>query len=257
MLINGNDIANGMLEALRTKAIPQKKLVVIHIGDDSASKSFVAKKKNIAQSLGVHVEVREVSPVEQEISNAIESLNDDETVGGIVVQLPLPESVSRDRIVALIRPEKDVDALTAKARVLAPTVIAVQHIFSALHMDHRAMRIAVIGKGFLVGKPIAAWLKASGQNVSHMDYGAIDVETLKDADIVITGTGKPAFLKCDSIKKGVVLIDFGYAKNGGKTFGDVDVESCSAVASFITPTPGGTGPIVVAALMQNFFELAS
>ena len=197
---------------------------------------------------------------EDEVEGRIQALSHDEQVGGIVLQLPLPKRFNRDAALARIDPKKDVDNLTGRAMVEAPTVGVVKEILREVGyaiVDYET--IAVVGRGFLVGQPIIAWLKKESSNhpQSSLHVKVADIETvdlrqfLQDADLVITGVGKAGLIQPEWLKAGASVIDFGFPPDfnaEGLALGDSRL-------AFYTPTPGGTGPILVAKLFENFYTL--
>jgi methylenetetrahydrofolate dehydrogenase (NADP+) / methenyltetrahydrofolate cyclohydrolase len=256
MLIDGKKIASEIISELERKPTPKKVLVAIRAGEDDATISFLERKKHIANHLKVPFqEIAFPNDVTQkEIQVALQKVNNDDTIGGIIIQLPLPVSLYRDVIVQTIAPEKDVDALSGNAIVEAPTVKALQAILEDISFKITGKTAAVVGKGFLVGNPIAKWLKKYTAYGVHIDFGD-DFSQLKNAELIITGIGKPHCITGDYIKENAVVIDFGYTFKNGILYGDVHMESVSQKARFVTPTPGGTGPVVVAALFHNFYTL--
>ena len=187
-------------------------------------------------------------------------LNEDSThqaeVGGMVLQLPLPKRFDRDGAVRLIDERKDVDGLNFPGLVLPPAVSVVQKILKEAEVRHLdGKRVAIIGRGFLVGRPVAEWLTGRVKKLTVFHRGFFPKPLLKEADIVISGIGRPRYIRSAWIKRNAVLIDFGYARTNGRITGDFDLEPCEKKAAFITPTPGGTGPILVAQLFENFFKL--
>ena len=156
-----------------------------------------------------------------------------ESISGIVVQLPLPKDINTDEVLKLIPEEKD-------AEIISPVVCAIDRILKEYKISLKNKKIALIGKGRLVGQPMAIWLKKQNLKFSYSD-----VDRIKQADIIISGIGKHNFIKGKTIKKGVIIIDVG---------GDVDFESISEKAGYITPTPGGVGPMTVACLLKNLGE---
>jgi len=255
-LIDGKKIAEGIYVELEKSEQIKKALAVLCVGENAASKSFIARKKSAAERLHIPFQMHAFSESVSggEFIKKIEGLNHDHAVGGIIIQLPLPKAYDREKILQTIVSAKDVDALGSVPRVLPPTVGAFEEILKALHIDFQEKTVAVIGKGFLVGSPITKWLQKRAKKIIWIDYGD-DFSEIKIADIVVVGVGKPGIIIGEHIKKGAVLIDFGSSLENEKIRGDIDMRSCESIASFITPTPGGTGPVVVAKLFQNFYIL--
>lgn len=261
MIINGKKIAEDILNQLRKQPTPQKALTAVLVGDDPASISFIRQKQKAAERLGVRFEVSRFPAAITAETLAAEAarLGDDTRVGGIIVQLPLPRHIDRDRVLAALPASKDVDALRGPHHGIAPPAVGtLRVILDALKFKLRGVRAVVLGPGFLVGQPIADYLKGKVDTLQVFGRGA-DPETLKEAlrkaDVVISGVGVPGLIRGKVIKKGAVAIDFGYARGLKGLSGDFDFASVAPRASAITPTPGGTGPILVAELFSNFYTL--
>jgi methylenetetrahydrofolate dehydrogenase (NADP+)/methenyltetrahydrofolate cyclohydrolase len=259
MLIDGKKIAESMLARLAMLRKPQGKLVAVVLGDDPASLRFVLEKRKVAERLGIAFVVERIAPSvsQAELESAVRSIGESREVGGVILQLPLPRSFDRDRVITAIPREKDVDALSGRSDVRAPTVVALDAILQAIHFSPKGKQAAVVGRGFLVGQPIARWLADEGSGVKMLSSEELDREALRSADLIVAGSGKPRLITGDLLARGVVAIDFGYAREGERLVGDLDASTIEPIASFMTPTPGGTGPIVVAALFENFYTLAS
>jgi len=256
-IIDGRAIAKRIIAELKRKPKPKKILAAILVGRDHASISFLKQKERVAHELGIRFKLHKLSglPSEDTLLRLIKKLNRDRSVGGIVLQLPLPKKYNRDRAIAAIAAKKDVDALRSTVFVTPPAAAVVATIVRAVHYQLRGKRAVVIGRGFLVGDPVAKWLASRRANVTVFHRNFFDKKLLRGADFVVSGMGRPAFVKGDWLKQGAFLIDFGYGMKSGKVNGDFDFKSCARKVSFITPTPGGTGPILVAELFRNFYHL--
>ncbi len=261
MIIDGKQIADDFKKELYQKlqAVSRNlNLHVILIGDDPASVKFVERKKKFGEEIGVEVIVhdliKEIS--QQELEEEIEKLANDKSVNGIIVQLPVSPQVDADKILSLIPPEKDVDALGENPIVLSPVVLAVQEVLKRGSVVIFGEKAAVIGQGKLVGRPVAIWLAQEGADVSIIEVDTLNPEEiLRKADIIVSGVGKPGLIALDAIKPGVVLIDAGASLFNGKLVGDAD-PACAEKCSIFTPVPGGVGPITVAMLFKNLLELS-
>ncbi len=263
MVLDGKKIAERIFNELKALPAPAKTLAAVLVGDDPASVSFVQQKQKAAARLGAKFAVRRhpAAMTTEALAQEVKKLSADPTVGGIIVQLPLPTAIDRDRVLASLVPEKDVDALRGPHNgVWPPTVGVLIAILEEIHFDLRPSRAVVVGPGFLVGRPIADYLHGKVKALSVFDKG-VDRATLdgalKNADVVISGVGAPGLIRGEALKKGVVAIDFGYAKGAAGLSGDFDFASVAPVARWITPTPGGTGPILVAELFRNFYTLST
>lgn len=268
MIVDGkkiaNDIKNEISEKLKAKS-SKLRLDVILVGDNIVSEKYVERKKKFGEEIGVEVVVHELlGDISQaDLEAEIEKLNNDERVNGIIVQLPLPSQIDQDKILNLVLPEKDVDALSREARVLSPTVGAIKEIFERHQVNLKNKKIVVVGNGKLVGRPVSLWLTQEGAKVEVIDIETKNPEEiLREADVIISGVGKPGLIKPASIKMGAILIDAGtsdlptVAGSGGQLKGDAD-PTCADKCSLFTPVPGGVGPLTVVMLFKNLLELNS
>lgn len=259
--IDGAAIAQKIIDGLKTRPRPEKLLAVVLIGNDKASFTFTRCKSAVARELGVAFELFQFSVTdyaEDAVEERIRSFSRDERIGGIVLQLPLPERFDRDTLIATIDVCKDVDNLTGKAEVEVPAVGVVKEIMhSAQRTAHHFGIIAVVGKGFLVGAPIVRWFRNECKaHSAKCKIKVADIETVHlrefvaDADLVITGVGKAGLIDPAWLKAGAGIIDFGFP---------ADFNTSNTIQNskllFYTPTPGGTGPILVAKLFENFYTL--
>lgn len=242
-------------------------LAVVIVGDDPASRSYVRSKANAAEKLGirnVQVELPQ-DATEQEVLDAVERLNDDDTVDGILIQLPLPKSIDEEKVINAISLEKDVDGfhplnvarLWTGGKTMKPcTPKGIMRLIDAIGVDPRGKRAVVVGRSNIVGKPIAKLLLDADATVTiaHSRSGNL-AEITREADILVSGVGRPGIITGDMIKPGAVVIDVGTTcGTDGKLHGDVDFDSASKVAGYITPVPGGVGPMTIAMLMENAVE---
>lgn len=237
----------------------KKKLAVILVGKDPASLSFIRQKEKAAKILKIDFQLfnfpENIST--KNLYKNIIKLNKAKDIGGIIIQLPLPKRIDKNLILKNINSYKDVDALSKKPKILAPTVEAVKFIFRKYKINFTNKKILIIGQGELVGIPIYNWLFKKVNNleiINKKQKNNLSQYTEK-ADIIISGVGKAKFINGKMIKKGVILIDFGFDKKNKKIFGDFDFESVKKKAKLITPVPGGMGPLTVAMLFKNFLKL--
>lgn len=255
------------IEALREKGVTPK-LAVILIGNNPASEVYVNNKGKKAKQLGIEVciEHRENSATQQEIIDIIESFNRDESVHGILVQLPLPDGVDATQVLSHIDPKKDVDglhtynagALSAGREGFIPcTPKGVIELVKSTGMEIRGKRAVVVGRSNLVGKPTSILMLRNDATVTICHSKTENLgEITKQADILIVAVGKCNLITADMVKKDAVVIDVGQSKVDGKWRGDVDFENVAEVASYITPVPGGVGPMTITMLMDNTVEAA-
>ncbi|HBB54546.1 TPA: bifunctional 5,10-methylene-tetrahydrofolate dehydrogenase/5,10-methylene-tetrahydrofolate cyclohydrolase [Candidatus Nomurabacteria bacterium] len=245
------------------------------VGDDPASIQYVKMKAKTAETVGIrfHKANFPVSITTGELLEEIKKLNKIPNMCGIIIQLPLPEHIDRQAALDGIDPRLDVDCLgrAASAKFYEggtelgfPTALACMALLDSLNLDLRDKKIAVLGQGLLVGKPVSALLKFRGLTptiiTSKTEYKE---EIIKETDIIISGIGKGKYLTGDMIKKGAVIIDAGTSEAGNgpadggvKIVGDVDSESVKNVAGFLSPVPGGVGPVTVAMLLSNVLTVA-
>jgi methylenetetrahydrofolate dehydrogenase (NADP+)/methenyltetrahydrofolate cyclohydrolase len=260
-IIDGKKIAGRIIADLKKLPLPSKKLTAVFVGDSPASESFLRQKRKISEELGVKFDLRQlpVSVSEGELIVEIGKIGRDAAVGGIIVQLPLPEKFNREAVIAAMDPAKDIDALSPAPQVLPLAVEVVRDILHTSYFILHTSVVGVVGRGLLIGRPIAEWLSGKCREVIIFHTGT-DLERLKDCDLVITGVGKAGLLKPEMLKVGAGVIDFGFAMEDGKIMGDLDASRLTPHVSrlaFYTPTPGGTGPILVAEIFKNFYRLNS
>lgn len=258
MIIDGNKIAEGIFALLRQQEVPKKELAAILVGDDAASLSFLKQKERTAQSLGVQFKLYALPATlsQKELEDEVRNIVNTESVGGVIVQLPLPKHYDRVPVLNAIGIEKDVDVLNGEnASILAPAAGALELILKEVDFCLQDKEVVVVGSGLLIGRPIATWLMPKVKKLIVVNRGGLTPEVTKDADLIISGVGLPGLITEEYVKKDAVVIDYGYAKENGVLVGDVVFTEVSKKTSAITPVPGGTGPIVVAMLFKNFFDL--
>ncbi|MDO8560999.1 MAG: bifunctional 5,10-methylenetetrahydrofolate dehydrogenase/5,10-methenyltetrahydrofolate cyclohydrolase [bacterium] len=271
ILLDGRKLAEKILSGLREEIVKRKKLLrlaVVVVGENPVTLKFIEQKTKVAKSIGVDVRVYHFK--EGVTTNAlrknIAAIVREKKNSGVVIQLPLPPHINSQYILNAVPSEKDADVLSAKAlgnffvgkaAVLPPVVGAVKALFKEYNIDCRGKNIAVAGAGRLVGKPVVAWLINETGTVSIVNEFTKDItQFTRGADIIISGVGKPKLITGDMVKEGVVVIDAGTSEAGGKIAGDVDFDSVSGKAAYITPVPGGIGPVTVAMLLDNLVTLS-
>lgn len=257
-IIDGRAIAREIITYLKTLPHPKKKMVAFLVGGDPSSLSFLKKKEEVARELNIPFTLYQYKDeTEESVLESFSSICSDENVGGVILQLPLPESFNREKFFSLLPPKKDVDNLARKSSVLAPAVLTVKEIIRKTGTKISDKVVAVIGKGLLIGAPISNWLKNQCAELLVFDR-VTGLQDLSRADLIISGVGQSGLIKSEEIKPGAGIIDFGYSLTAqGKISGDFDVSSLSGEKRIVwyTPTPHGTGPILVAELFKNFFDL--
>lgn len=262
-IIDGKGIANAVQENLKAQVLALGQplhLAAVCIGDDACVRAFVRVKQKAAQSVGIQFSSYFFDGTDRApVTQTLRYLAADESVHGIFIELPLPVGWDAAQFIALIPPDKDVDALTGNAMVPEPAVRALEYVLHEHDVALAGLAAAVVGQGNLVGRPLARWLATQGARVTVIDIETPEPAALaRRADLVIAGTGMPGLVTADWVKDGAVVIDYGYGKNKkGAYVGDVDFESVTRKASLITPVPGGMGPLVVAAVLENLVTLAT
>ncbi len=270
IVIDGKSISEKILKTLAKKIKKNQlrlKLAVVLVGNDSVSKIFVKEKEKACQKVGIDFLFFQFSPKisQKEIEKKIEEISKRSDIKGIVVQLPLPKTLNREKILDKIPLEKDVDVLTSlgigkfynnSLSIIPPVVKSVETIFKNYHLSLKNKNIVLIGAGHLVGAPLALWLLKKKASFTLIEKFNKDISFYtKKADVIISGIGKENFITKEMVKKGVVIIDVGNCYRRNKIKGDVDFENVKKVARIITPVPGGIGPITVACLLENLVEI--
>lgn len=259
-------VKNGVAE-LNRKGITVG-LAVIIVGDDPASKIYVANKKKACEALGIISEeyALPASTTEDELLALVDELNHKKSINGILCQLPLPSHLDEKLIINSILPEKDVDAFHPAnvGRIMIGdfdfvpcTPAGIMEMLAYENIDPEGKSCVVIGRSNIVGKPMAMLLlhKNGTVTVCHSRTKNLK-EICSKADILVAAVGKAKFVTADMVKEGAVVIDVGMNRVDGKLYGDVDFEEVSKKASAITPVPGGVGPMTIAMLMQNTLTAA-
>ncbi len=244
-------------------------LAVVIVGENPASQVYVRNKKRACEQVGFNSWVYELpeSTTQEELNALIDKLNDDANVHGILVQLPLPKHLNEEEIILRIKPEKDVDAFhpynvgritIGNPKFLPCTPAGIMELLHRSNIEISGKECVVIGRSNIVGKPMALLLLSENGTVTVCHSKTRDLkEVCKRADILVVAIGKADFVTADMVKEGAVVIDVGMNRNAdGKLTGDVDFASVSEVASYITPVPGGVGPMTITMLLQNTLRAA-
>lgn len=239
------------------------KLAVVLVGDDPASCSYVKGKEKACLAIGVLNEtIRLDATISQdELLAVIDKLNKDDTVDGILVQLPLPKSLDQQQVIEAIDPSKDVDGLTTisagkffthKPGFKPCTPLGVMEILKEAKVDIAGKHAVVVGRSQLVGNPVAQLLLNANATVTMCHSKTVNLEAIcKQADILVVAMGKPKYITKDYVKEGAVVIDVGVNRVDGKLCGDVDFDNVKDIASVITPVPKGVGPMTITMLLYN------
>lgn len=244
-------------------------LAVIIVGEDPASKIYVASKEKACADIGFYSEKYALpeSVTQDELLNLIKKLNNDDRINGILCQLPLPSHLDEKAVINAIDPQKDVDAfhpqnvgkiMIGEYDFLPCTPAGVMELLSAYNIEITGKKCVVIGRSNIVGKPMAMLLLHKNGTVTICHSKTVNLpEICRSADILVAAVGKAKFVTADMVKDGVVVIDVGMNRpEGGKLCGDVDFENVAEKCSYITPVPGGVGPMTIAMLMQNTLTAA-
>ena len=270
-LIDGKAVAQKVRAEVRArvktfyeKYAVKPKLSVILVGDDPASKVYVANKQKACEKVGIESDTHVLGADTKmpELLSLIDTLNADKSVNGILVQLPLPKGLDPDAVTSHIAPEKDVDGLTpvnagllfeGRALLEPCTPSGCIELLKRYEVPLAGAKAVIIGRSKLVGKPLAVQLLRENCTVSLCHSKTMNVsEYTKNADIVVCATGRPGLLTGDMVKPGAVVLDVGITRMAdGSLSGDADFESVSKVAGLITPVPGGVGPMTIAMLVKN------
>ncbi|HDK9026541.1 TPA: bifunctional methylenetetrahydrofolate dehydrogenase/methenyltetrahydrofolate cyclohydrolase FolD [Staphylococcus aureus] len=251
------------VEALKEKGFTPK-LSVKLVGNDGASQSYVRSKKKAAEKIGMISEIvhLEETATEEEVLNELNRLNNDDSVSGILVQVPLPKQVSEQKILEAINPEKDVDGfhpinigkLYIDEQTFVPcTPLGIMEILKHADIDLEGKNAVVIGRSHIVGQPVSKLLLQKNASVTILHSRSKDMASyLKDADVIVSAVGKPGLVTKDVVKEGAVIIDVGNTPDeNGKLKGDVDYDAVKEIAGAITPVPGGVGPLTITMVLNN------
>jgi len=276
VIIDGDKIAQEVRHSVRKEALDFKEktgivpgLAVILVGEDPASQVYVGRKAKACAEVGFLSREYKLSAdtSEAKLLNIISELNADQVIHGILVQLPLPKHIHTDKIIAAIDPQKDVDGfhpynvggLVSGNPLFVPcTPRGIMELIARTGIDLKGKEAVVVGRSNIVGKPIALLLLAQHATVTICHSRTKDLPAVtRRADVLIAAVGKPHMIKANMVKEGAVVIDVGVNRlENGKLAGDVAFDEVAAKASFITPVPGGVGPMTIAMLMKNTLDAA-
>lgn len=267
MIADGKLVAASLKEKIKQKLSGSKTVCFVIFGNDPGSRQFISMKCRFAEGLGIktvveeHPENVEFEDVEKIVQTVVA-----QNYSGIVIQLPLPRNLNPKDILDLVPPELDIDVLSEKTKELyrsgsiekvPPVARAVESVLDFYGVSLQDKSVLIVGSGMLVGEPVSNMFSLKNIPFVQIDKDTEQgerMEKIKSADIIISGAGDSYFIKPDMIKDGVVLIDAGTSESEGKIVGDVD-PSCHDKASLVTPVPGGVGPVTLASLFLNLFDL--
>lgn len=273
-IIDGKAISAGIREELKKKADELKKkgvmpgLAVILVGDDPASAVYVNNKEKACAEIGIYSLVHRLSAQtgEQQVIGLVRELNADQRIHGILVQLPLPKHIDERAVLRAVEPDKDVDGLhvvtagslmVGEKGFLPCTPKGVIKLIKSTGTDICGKKAVVVGRSNMVGKPVAMLLLSENATVTMCHSKTRDLDRVcADADILVAAIGRPGMITGGFIKPGAVVIDVGTTKVEGKLKGDVLFEEAAEKAAFITPVPGGVGPMTITMLLENTIEAA-
>ncbi len=274
-LIDGNALSKQLRGDVAQRAAALKArgitpgLAVILVGENPASQVYVRNKVKACEDSGLHsvLEKYEATMTEAQLLARVEALNNDPSIHGILVQLPLPAHIDAHKVIEAISPAKDVDGFhVASAGALMVgqpgfwpcTPYGCMKMLESIHYDLKGKHAVVIGRSNIVGKPMALMLLQQNATVTICHSGTKDLKAMTlQADVVVAAVGKRKVLTADMVKPGAVVIDVGMNRNDeGKLCGDVDFEGVRQVAGWITPVPGGVGPMTITMLLVNTLEAA-
>ncbi|MBQ9279308.1 MAG: bifunctional methylenetetrahydrofolate dehydrogenase/methenyltetrahydrofolate cyclohydrolase FolD [Lachnospiraceae bacterium] len=272
-IIDGKMISKQIKDELKEKVAELKAagteicLAVIQVGNDPASTVYVGNKKKACEYIGIKSLAYELpeETTEEELLQIIDKLNKDDSVNGILVQLPVPKQINDERIINAISPLKDVDGFSpasvgalsiGQKGFLSCTPAGIIELLKRSNIDIEGKECVVVGRSNIVGKPMAMLLLRENGTVTVCHSRTKNLkEVCKRADILVAAVGKPKMIDASYVKEGAVVIDVGIHRNeNGKLCGDVDFESVEPLCSAITPVPGGVGPMTIAMLMNNCVE---
>lgn len=269
-ILDGREIAKTYRAGLQAEVEKLKehnivpKLTVILVGNDGASQSYVNSKKKAAEKIGMISEIvhMDESSTEEEVLSELDRLNNDDSVSGILVQVPLPKQVSEAKVLEAINPDKDVDGFnpinigrlyTGERTFIPCTPLGIMEILKHADIDLKGKNVAVIGRSHIVGQPVSKLLTDQDATVTLLHSKSTNTEeVLKQADVIVSAVGRVHLVTKDLVKPGAVIIDVGNTPDeNGKLKGDVDFEAVKEVASAITPVPGGVGPLTITMVLNN------
>lgn len=239
---------------------------LIMVGDNQASQVYVRNKQKACDEVGINVEsyLLEENTSQKELLNIIDKCNKDPKINGILVQLPLPSHIEEKTVINAISPEKDIDGLNmvnqgklmvGEEGLVPATPKGVITLLKSNNIEIAGKNVVIVGRSKLVGKPLAMLMLKENATVTVAHSKTVNLkEVTKRADILVAAVGKAKFITADMVKRDAVVVDVGINRFDGKLCGDVDYQEVSEVAKFITPVPGGVGPMTIAELLENILK---
>jgi len=270
-IADGRKIAEQILDGLKQKVTGmsfQPLFCDVLVGDDPVSKSYINTKARAAQQIGIEFQLVQLpqDTTTQAVMAKLKEIQNNPNLSGLIIQLPLPAHLDKSAILNAVNPEVDADCLgdinaklfySGRTKLLPPTAAAVMSVLDTLHLNLKQLDFLAVGQGELVGRPVTFLLRKRGFRVTIADTSTGDLKELTiKADVIISATGRAKLITGDMIKPGAVVIDCGTTESSGGIVGDVDLESVLPVAGFVSPVPGGVGPVTVARLLYNVVQAA-
>ena len=271
-LLEGKPLAEKIKEEIKIQIQSLKNkpvLASIMVGENAGAASYVKSQQKVAENLGIEYQLHKLAQdtSENALLEFIKKLNSDKSVNGIIIQMPLPQGTDYKKISSFISPEKDVEGMHpvnigkivfGKSKILPCTPAAVMELLNSTGVDLYGKEVVVVGHSEIVGKPLALLLLDKFATVTVCHIGTSQAgnleEHVKKAEVLIVAVGKAGLIKGDLVKGGAIVIDVGINRVGDKIVGDVEFETAEKHASYITPVPGGVGPLTVTMLMRNLIE---
>jgi methylenetetrahydrofolate dehydrogenase (NADP+)/methenyltetrahydrofolate cyclohydrolase len=267
ILLDGKKTSEKILTQLKLDVLSmtqKPRLEVVLVGNDPASIKYVQMKKKAGEGIGIMVNTHHLKDdvTTERVVEMIRGFNEDSEVSGILVQLPLPQEIDKGQVLEAISPQKDVDGLTSTNQHLLeqgdPAAIApatpkgIMELLKEYGISVSGKNVVIVNNSNIVGIPLGHMMRAAGANVTICYDQTENVpEKTREADILVSGVGKAGFITADMVKDGAVVVDVGISMKDGKVSGDVDFENVKDKCSYITPVPGGVGPMTVASLLTN------
>jgi len=278
-LLEGKPLALKIQEGLKQQVSSfNKKLILaaVQVGDNPSSKAYVRNQQKTAENLGITYQLHQlpVDTTESVLISLIEKINSDKSVNGLIIQMPLPGHIDYKKIRDVILPEKDIEGVHPQnlgkmilgtrdvigARIIPCTPASVMELLNSTGIDLAGKEVVIVGRSVIVGKPLLLLLLEKSATVTVCHSGTSKAgkleEHIKKAEVLIVAMGKPEFIKGSLIKEGAIVIDVGINQVNERIVGDVEFEAAKNKASWITPVPGGVGPLTVTMLMRNLIEAA-
>lgn len=269
-ILDGKKLSERILTNLKKEIKVKKlklKLAVVQVGENPISQIFIQEKQKACQKVGIKFKLfkfpAKISNLE--FKKALKKITKDKSISGLVVQLPLPKNLNFKEISNIIPLKKDPDLIfegggkfyTGTSPILPATLAGIIYLLKKNKIKVKGKKVAVVGAGRLVGLPVTLWLLREKATIMVVNEFTPNISFFtKEADILISGAGSPHLITGKMVKKGVVVIDVGTSLKGGKLVGDVNFKSVFKKASYITPVPGGMGPMAVACLIKNLVKLS-